>query len=282
MSSSPAPAPRSVTAEERFAFDNNGYLVLENFLTRDHVNRLLAALDERVKVRRAGVPPGHKAVWPPVVPADLTQINGERSTRILNLLDDGPLFLELLNWPAIMPYLRELMHPDVHYHASDAIIEEGRDFLKRPIGWHIDGYGDGYRHLRRPIPLLQLKVGYYLTDMTKPWNGNLTVVPGSHKANLDPTEADMAKRDLFPGAVQVCAPAGTAIIFHNAIWHTGSPYKEANAGRKMLYYGYEQPYMIANCAHWNYSKELYNKKLSPEQRRFFHGFVFDPPEQRMW
>ncbi len=281
MTAAATPAS-SLTAEELFAFDNTGYLVLENFLTRDHVARLTAALHAANARRRAKLPAGHKAVWPPLVPADCTQVNGEKSTRTLNLLDDDPLFLELLTWPAILPYVRGLLHQEPHYHASDAIVEEGKDFMKRPLGWHIDGYGDGYRSLRRPIPLLQLKVGYYLSDMTQPWHGNLTVVPGSHKANLDPSPADLNRRDLFPGAVQVCAPAGTAIIFHNAVWHTAAPYQQPDAGRTMLYYGYEQPWMIGNCAHWNYSKELYNQKLTPEQRKFFHGFVFDPPEQRMW
>lgn len=277
--SSPAATP---TEAERFFFDNNGYLVLENFLTPAHVARLCAALHAATTRRRAGVPPGHKAVWPPRVPADCTQIHGEKSARILNLLEDDLLLLELLTWPALLPYLRALLHPIPHYHASDAILEDAQDFMDRPPGWHIDGYGDAYRSLGRPIPLLQLKVGYYLSDMTQPWRGNLTVVPGSHKANREPTAEDLGRRDLFPGAVQVCAPAGTAILFHNAIWHTAAPYQQRGAGRTMLYYGYEQPWMLGNCAHWNYSKEFYNQKLTPEARKFFHGFVFDPPEQRMW
>jgi len=37
--------------------------------------------------------------------------------------------------------------------------------------------------------------------------------------------------------------------------------------------------MIASQEHWNYSKEFYNR-LSPERRRLFHGFLFDPPEPR--
>ena len=49
----------------------------------------------------------------------------------------------------------------------------------------------------------------------------------------------------------------------------------------MLYYGYEHPWMLANIAHWGYRPEFYNQKLTLAQRRFFHGFVFDPPEWRM-
>jgi hypothetical protein len=68
-----------------------------------------------------------------------------------------------------------------------------------------------------PIPLLQLKVGYYLTDMTQPGNANLTIVPGSRKSGHAPKHADFARIGHIPGATQVCAPAGSAILFHNAL-----------------------------------------------------------------
>ena len=49
--------------------------------------------------------------------------------------------------------------------------------------------------------------------------------------------------------------------------------------RMMLYFAYEHPWMIASQEHWGYPQEFYNR-LSPEHRRLFHGFLFDPPEQR--
>jgi len=274
-------ATPTLSATERFHFETQGYLVLENFLTPEHTAQLLTALEHATARRRAAQPAGHKAVWPPKVPADLTQLNGAKSTRLLNILDDDPLFQELLDWPALVPYLHALCNPEPHYHASDAILEDAPDYTNRAGDWHIDGKDNGYRNLSGPIPLLQLKVGYYLSDMTQPWRGNLTVVPGSHLSRSELSAEDRKRREFFPCAQQVCAPAGSAILFHNAIWHTAAPYNAGEPGRRMLYYGYEHPWMLANMAHWNYSKTFYNKKLTPAQRRFFHGFVFDPPEQRM-
>lgn len=69
---------------------------------------LLAALDAAVARRRTGYPAGHQAVWPPQVPADRNQIHGEKSTRILNILEDDPLFVELLTRPALLPYVHAL------------------------------------------------------------------------------------------------------------------------------------------------------------------------------
>ncbi|MFN8446879.1 MAG: phytanoyl-CoA dioxygenase family protein [Caldilineaceae bacterium] len=269
----PSPANIHPTQAERFFFDNNGYLVLENFLSTEHVQRLNKAL-ERVVARRRQ--------WQSedTPHTGMTRLMGEQSTRIFYILEDDPLFLELLDWPPMMAYVRGLLNPKPHHHASDAIVEVEGELSSRAPGWHLDGHDNGYRNLGRPIPLLQLKLGYYLTDMSEAGQGNLTVVPGSHKALIDPSPDDLKRRDLFPGAVEVCAPAGSAILFHNALWHSAGIFRKPNSKRVILYYAYEHPWMIASQEHWNYSKEFYNQRLSPEQRKLFHGFVFDPPEQR--
>ena len=263
-----------LTDAERFFFDTNGYIVLEKFLKPDHVTALLAAVG-RAAVRR------REQIRTKQPQTGFTQTKSDQSTRMFYILDDDPLFLELLDWPALMPYVHGLLETQMpHHHASDIIVEHGGDFLDRQGEWHIDGHDNGYRNLRYPIPLLQLKVGYYLSDMTKPWQGNLAVVPGSHHAATEPSHEDRQRRDFFPGATQVCAPPGSAILFHNALWHTAAPYSGPDRGRTMLYYAYEHPWMVGSQEHWGYGKKFYNERLSPAQRKFFHGFVFDPPEQR--
>jgi ectoine hydroxylase-related dioxygenase (phytanoyl-CoA dioxygenase family) len=271
----PAPAATAGLSDaERFFFDTNGYLVLENFLTPDHVARLLAATDRAIVRRRELIRSGQPQTG-------FTQTKSEKSTRFFYILDEDPLFLELLDWPALLPYVHGLLATKMpHHHGSDAIVEHGGDFMNRQGEWHIDGHDNGYRNLGSPIPLLQLKVGYYLSDMTEPWQGNLAVLPGSHHARLEPSAADRQRRDFFPGVKQVCAPAGTAILFHNALWHTAAPYSGPERGRKMLYYAYEHPWMVGSQEHWGYAPDFYNRRLSPAQRKFFHGFVFNPPEAR--
>jgi ectoine hydroxylase len=257
------------TTAERFFFENNGYLVLDRFLAEGHVARLLETLDRVVARRRdlqeRGVP--HTG---------MTHVQGD-NTRIFYILDDDPAFLELVDWPPLWPYVTGLLNERPHHHASDAIVEYGSQ--GRAMGWHQDGHDNAYRGLGSPIPLLQLKVGYYLTDMTETGRGNLCLIPGSHKARLDPDPQDRKRTDLFPGALQICAPAGSAILFHNALWHSHGPWTRRDGARIMLYYAYEHPWMIASQEHWGYPKEFY-QRLSPERRRLFHGFLFDPPEQR--
>jgi len=257
------------TAAERFRFDNDGYLVLERFLEPDHVAALLQAAHRAVARRRALLKEG--------VPQPGISHLGDPNARLFYILDDDPLFLDLLDLPAIWPYVTGLLNARPHHHASDLIVEYPE--RGRGMGWHIDGHDNGYRQLGWPIPLLQLKIGYYLTDMTAPGRGNLCVVPGSHRAQHAPDPEDLKRTELFPGAIQVCGPAGSAVLFHNALWHSGGPWTQGDGARIMLYYAYEHPWVMASAEHWNYSKEFYNN-LSPERRQLFHGFLFDPPEQR--
>ena len=260
------------TQAEQFAFDNTGYLVIENFLKPDHIARLLEATDRAIVRRRQQV-----AADPSL--SRITLVNGKKSTRLLYLLQEDPIFLEMVDWAPLMPYVKTFLNPKPHHHASDVIVESGSDLMSRTGGWHIDGNDNGYRRLGYPIPLLQLKIGYYLTDMTRPGNANLVVVPGSHKAQHAPDPADLKRRDLFPGAVQVCAPAGSVIMFHNALWHTAAPFASPEHHRTILYQAYEHPWMVGCEEPWNYSKDFY-KRLPDRLHEFFNGFFFDPPERR--
>ena len=260
------------TLAERFFFDNNGYLVLEEFLDQDHVSALIGALGRAMQRRRRLQEQGTPH-------SGMTQIKGEKSTRIFYILDEDPLLLEMLDWPAIWPYVTGLLNALPHHHASDAILEYSSDLIGQGMGWHIDGHDEGFRNLGPQIPLLQLKIGYYLSDMTQPGQGNLCIVPGSHKAAYEPDQEDLQRGEKSAGIAEICAPAGTAILFHNALWHSGGPFTREDGLRCMLYYAYEHPWMIASQEHWGYSQGFYNS-LSSDRRKLFHGFVFDPPEQR--
>lgn len=256
------------TPAERYAFDNTGYLVLPEFLPSAKVAELRACLTRVMAHRRDLLARG-------VEHTGFTQVQGG-NTRIFYLLDDDPVFLDMLDYAPLMAYVHDLLGPMAHFHASDAIWEtEGRN---QP-GWHMDGNDKGYRNLRPNIPLLQLKVGFYLNDMREPGQGNLMLVPGSHKCNIEPDRQQLSGYDTFPGAVEVCGPPGTAFMFHNAVWHTSGPWTRPNPERIVLYYAYELPWMVGATEHWRYPKSFYNR-LPAERRKFFHGFMFDPPENR--
>ena len=53
------------------------------------------------------------------------------------LLEDDPLFLELVDWAPLMPYVKALINPMPHYHASEAIVEQGSELLERKVGYYL-------------------------------------------------------------------------------------------------------------------------------------------------
>ncbi len=254
------------TAAERAFFEDNGYLVLEDFLAPERVAALSAALEQVIARRRA---PEFRREHEPVFADRLDP----GAVRVMHLLAENPLFLEMLSYEPMMAYVHALFNSMPHLHSTDAFYEvEPAEYHGQ--GWHIDGIQHGFRNLGSPIPLLQFKVGYYLSDMRAPDQGNLTLVPKSHKALVEPTA-----EDLQAGAVQICGGPGMAVFFHNAVWHTAGPFVRRGGKRVMLYYGYEHPWMLACAEQWRYDR-AFLQGLAPAQRRFFHGFVFDPPEYR--
>ena len=215
------------TPDERFFFDTNGYLVLEGLLPEGLVSDLTHGLTGAIEGRRLAEERGD--------PLGESKFTG-RNARIFGLLEEDPVFLYLMDYAPVMPYVRGLLHPEPNYHASDAIWE-----VEDPGGgahWHRDGRDGGYGLLGPNVPHLQLKVGYFLSDMSGSDQGNLTIVPGSHHAVESPTPEQRAAYETMPGATQISGPAGTCVMFHNALWHTPGRWGDVGGERITLYYAY--------------------------------------------
>ena len=118
------------TAAERFFFDNNGYLLLEDFLSPSHVAALNDALQKTVARR-------HSAAYQREhEPAFAERLEGANA-RIFHLLDEDPLFLDLLDYAPMMAYVHGLFNDMPHLHSTDAFCEvEKGDY--HGLGWHID------------------------------------------------------------------------------------------------------------------------------------------------
>ena len=257
------------TSDESFFFDTYGYLVLEGFLPSDLVETLMRRLEAAIERRRQGdTAELFRSEMPH--PTGETEVNGA-SSRIYYILNDDPLLLDMLDYPPVMPYVHAFLSPRPHFHAPDAIWEVGS---RRPgPGWHRDGI-NGYRAFLPRIPMLQLKIGYFLSDMSRPDQGNLTIVPGSHKSSLELEPIQVSTFDSLPGATQVCGPPGTAVLFHNALWRTPGPWTASGGQRVVTYYAYEHSWMMASPEPYSYPRSFY-EGLSPERRELFHRFVFE-------
>ena len=117
--------------------------------------------------------------------------------------------------------------------AQYSVMEAGRPASK---GWHIDGTWIATdKNSLDGIPFFKLLVGIYLTDLTKPGNGNLMVSPRGHNIVADffkenGTAICESPKNAFeqlyvqpvPDLVPVLARPGDMIAAHALLPHTVS------------------------------------------------------------
>jgi ectoine hydroxylase len=192
----------------RFARD--GFVVLPDVLTDAELQSLCGTVDRIWRMRR---------------PDSLEPLHELGFVR----LDER--FVELVDRPETLPLVQQLLgwnlyhcHLDVH----PPCVEPPR------WRWHQDG-GRQNVDLESRRPLLSVKVGWFLTDVTGEEHGPLWIIPGSHVHDTLERTEDPALRptDAEPLLVQ----AGTAVVFDRRLWHARGD-NTSCVVRKALFYAY--------------------------------------------
>lgn len=237
---------------ERYLFDLQGYLVVPDALNREEVDTLNAIIDEKIDQE---VPPD----------ANTHRFFGD-------LLAWGSAYRQLIDNPRILPYLDALLGPGFRMdHEYADIIRSG----KGPIGTRLHGGATPqhpafyYRCHSGEIRNGLTVVAYNLKDVN-PGDGGFGCVPGSHKSNFPfPDEwRELESMQTFMQAVT--GPAGTAIIFTEALTHGTLPWHGAE--RRTLFYKYSPPTL--SWARDYYDANRYSD-LSERQRA-----ILEPPNAR--
>lgn len=198
----------------RIEFERDGYTIIRGALGLDEVDRLTEAVDRVYAEERGTGGPLH----------------------LLAFCGREAAFLELVDHPAILPFVAEVLGANVfvqHCHL-DVHPPEPPDG-QRPWMWHQDG-GVVNRDLETdPRPRLSVKIAYFLTDVSEPGRGNFVVMPGSHPCNQ--IERPLSDDNDLPGAVPILASPGDAVVFDRRTWHMRSP-NRSDITRKALFYAY--------------------------------------------
>lgn len=216
---------------EKYLFDVQGFLILEDVLTADEVSRLIQ-----------GIPrDGDGAI--------VTDEDGRTFSGFLGYGE--PLFRELINHPRILPYLTELLaekNQDLPWKNRFYLSHEhGMLFKKGAEGLWLHNGGSpydawlGYRVQEGQIFCHLTNVVWALTDAYE-GDGGFTCIPGSHKAQFalpEPIEKHAWKPDCV---IQPRLRAGSAIIFTEALTHGTRPWS-AEHDRIVLFYKYVPGHM---------------------------------------
>ncbi len=207
-----------LSAEERFQFDLEGYLVVREVLSGKEVAELVALSDE---------------AWP-----------GEHDEtglrREANVSQWGSRFRDLIDHPKLIPYLVELMGAKFRIdHDYSMFMRRGtyRSHLhggpspQYPVGGdHWYRYTDGT--IRNGLTVFT----YCLSD-AGPGDGGFACVPGSHKSNLLSAMPDDVENFESPAhyVIQPAVNAGDVIIFTEALVHGTMPWNADHERRALLY-----------------------------------------------
>lgn len=219
-----------LTATQRYVYDTEGFLIIEDVLTPEQIAQGRAVIDEFVERSRAVT--ANDAVFD--LEADHTA-EAPHLRRIKSPAKAHPYFDELLRGDAILDIVESLIGPDIRALGSKLDIKSGAG--GSPVEWH----QDFAFHPHTNDDVLALGIAF---DDSTPENGCLMVVPGSHRGPIldhhqdgvfigavDPTTAPV---DLSR-AVPVQMRAGSVSVHHGRTLHGSTSNTSANPRRLLLW-----------------------------------------------
>ena len=241
-----------MTEQERYLFDLQGFLVVPNALRSETVSLLNQLMD--AKISESCVP-------------------NMKTHRFVGLLDWGYAYRELIDNPKVYDYLEELLGTNfrIDHDYADIIRSD-----KGPIGTTLYGGGTPfnpsmYYHFANGRMYNGLTVVAYNLQDVNPGDGGFGCVPGSHKSNYDFPDEWRQLENCHPIITHVVGPAGTAVIFTEALTHGTLPWTGSNE-RRTLFYKYS-PHPVSWAASY-YDETLFND-LSNKQKD-----ILEPPNAR--
>ena len=194
-------------------FHRDGFLVIHDAISPEDVATLRAGVEADFEREDpvAVVYGGLQKIWRPM------------------MFEHGPEFEALVDNPRIIDLVEAILGRDCHLIAISALRTgpgEGISFwhadetvrFPRPDGVPLDP--------RIPMPCFNLNLNYYLCDVDEEI-GPTQWVPGSHRSGREPRPEDRDENGnpTYEGksAVSGLGPAGTAVLWHDQVWHRGAP-----------------------------------------------------------
>lgn len=229
----------AMTEQQEKDFEEKGFIILEDFLDQDEVDRLLLAIDDvGERVRKAN------------------GFGPDDPFSVRNALSQHEAFLDLIDHPRMLPLVVDAIGWNIQIRtthldyrppypegmkAGKVGVGKGEDQEAgyRNVGWHPDLASDVLfkaPSLDGRLPFMEIKVFYALYDMDESNCGNLWLVPGSH--NRTPQELAKMGREIDPEeALELKLRPGSAVLWRTAVWHCVGP-NLSNKTRKIMHVGY--------------------------------------------
>jgi ectoine hydroxylase-related dioxygenase (phytanoyl-CoA dioxygenase family) len=174
----------------------NGYVVLPEVVTAAEI----ATIKDQLAPYLTGTQFGRN------------DFEGFRSERVYALLAKAPAVAMLVEHPAVLSLVDELLYPGYLLSANLAINVHPGETAQT---YHCD---DGYCYVDRPRQHFGVSAIWALDDFTAD-NGATEVLPGSHTWGAASPAAD------DPRVQRVEMPAGSVVVFLGSLWHRGGAHR---------------------------------------------------------
>ena len=196
-------------------FDEWGYLVVDNALSEERVEKMTMAIDRVDAAERAahGLKP-HQTM-----------------AKFRTIVEDG-LFLDLPDNDKVFPLAWDILGWNIQHYISHLIVypPEAERSEVNLGSWHQDG-GRPVREMERPHPRLSYKVSFWFSDPRVPNSGAMRIIPGSHRFDEKPLQ------ETFDQPLHVEVAPGTAVLFDRRLWHARGV-NTSDVTRKVIFIGY--------------------------------------------
>ena len=238
-----------------YLFDLQGFLLIDGVLNAEEVATLDALLDERL-VDGTGLPS-----------SGMDFGMGGSGPEGAGFLEWGKPFCDLLDHPRIMPILRFILGDGFRIdHLYGIQMRNGTAGL---------GLHGGAIPVYTPSEMYDFRHGQMYTGLTVvSWNladsgpdqGGFLCVPGSHKSNLPVPQEIMDAHEKASCVLVPKAPAGSVVIFPEALSHGTAPWK-AEHQRRSLLFKYNPSHIASSRMQ---AGPPLNVELTPRQRQLFN------------
>ena len=190
-------APEGFSRDQWDTLMDEGVLVIENALTDEEVDRYVSLIDEATE-------------------GDERYEQG-KFFGPNHIVERYPAFSELIDHPRHVGFGYDIYGELLKLHISQFFIRP-RDTSRNK--WHPDGARAVPYGVFSPSLPMQIKIGYWLTDVPEPEMGNFVYLPGSHRTQV---VEHYDTHDHAPGEHILCVKRGTMTIMHCDTWHRVEP-----------------------------------------------------------
>jgi len=273
---------KKVSKLDEYLFDLNGYLIIENALTKKELKDLNKILDKLKNLKNnewAGYVHGHN-------------YGGKEGLNLQQIYEAGKPFEKLIDHSSWINHMKHFVGGEgtFDYNHGPLFIDENFVNVRGPgkaipvhSGAHEGTQRGHYRYQNGKFHCGQINILVALSKISK-GDGGTVIIPGSHKSNLKHPQFDKYKlkkdgkyktADSMIGSEEVYLNAGDAILFVDSLCHGSS--RRVNKGeRRVVIYRYGPSWGFFRNS-YRPSKELLNR-LSKTQRNIVmpHEEVLSP------